>query len=78
MENKPAHGQRGDHREFIGKWDVNIQYSGDREGCDIYCGNCDTWNTVEGTNILYSVVGKCKKCGHPFREPVIPPTITIT
>ncbi len=72
MDNKQEHGQEGKHRVFIGKWDENLQYSGDREGNDIYCGNCDTWNTVEGTNILFSVVGECKKCCHRFCDPVTP------
>nr|DAI89639.1 MAG TPA: NUDIX domain protein [Caudoviricetes sp.] len=67
IEPKPKHGQEGQHREFIGYWDKELSYSGDRLGCDIYCSNCNHWSTVKGTNILFSVCGKCKNCGTKFK-----------
>lgn len=63
----PPHGTSGKHRQFIGKWNTdNLTYSGDRLGSDIYCANCNHWNTVKNTNILFSIVGNCKKCGTSF------------
>jgi hypothetical protein len=66
IEPTPTHGSEGEYRRFFGKWDENLQYSGDRFGCDVYCGKCNHWNTVEGTNILFSVCGNCKNCGERF------------
>jgi hypothetical protein len=52
---KPKHGAEGQYREFISA-------EKDRCGCDIYCSYCDHWNTVLNTNILFSVIGRCKNC----------------
>lgn len=71
---KPKHGQEGEYRMFYGEWvaDANMismpYYTGDRGGCDIYCANCNHWNTVKNTNILYSVVGECKNCKTKFKN----------
>lgn len=65
LEPKPKHGTKGEHRIFNGKWDENLQYSGDREGCDIYCGHCNHWNTVKGTGILFQFMN-CKNCNQSF------------
>lgn len=70
LEDKSKHGQVGEYHMFIGSWN-GTDYSGDRGGNDIYCGYCQTWNTVEGTNILFSVVGKCKNCGEPIGSAVV-------
>ena len=65
---KPKHGEEGTYREFTGHWTPELTYTGDRSGSDVYCAYCDTWNTVEGTNILFSVIGNCKYCGASFCE----------
>lgn len=62
IEPKPAHGTKGEYREFIGQWSKDLQYSGDRLGCDIYCASCNHWNTVKGTGILFEFMS-CKNCG---------------
>lgn len=64
-ESKPRHGEQGQHRAFVGVW-KGTNYTGDREGRDIYCAFCDYWNTVHGTGILFSVTGNCKVCGASF------------
>lgn len=71
MENTtPKHGDRGEYREFIGHWTPELSYTGDKCGRDIYCANCNTWNTVEGTHLLFTVMGNCKNCGTSFyKEP---------
>lgn len=68
IEPKPKHGEQGQHCTFIGAWDKNLQYSGDRLGNDIYCANCNYWSTVKGTGILFSIIGECKNCGTSFRK----------
>ncbi len=65
---KPKHASSGEHRQFIGSWDENLQYSGDRLGNDVYCSNCDNWSTVKGMGILFSIIGNCKNCGQSFLE----------
>lgn len=55
----PTHGQRGQFQMFYGK-------DRDRGGHDLYCGCCNTWNTVEGTRIWFSLIGECKHCGAPL------------
>lgn len=69
IEPKPKHGSNGKYNMFIGKWN-GTDYSGDRAGCDIYCAYCNHWNTVEGTNILFSVIGVCKNCGKSLSDKI--------
>lgn len=68
QEPKPEHGEQGQNRLFLGEWKDDLTYTGDRQGNDIYCSNCNHWSTVKGTSILFSVVGDCKKCGTPFNN----------
>lgn len=65
IEPKPKHGDKGEYRMFTGTWNNNLQYSGDRSGCDIYCEYCDHWNTVEGTHLLFQFEN-CKNCNNSF------------
>lgn len=70
IEPKPQHGHQGEYRRFMGEWydaGHSLQHTNDRFGHDIYCANCNHWSTVKDTNILYSVVGKCKVCNTSFR-----------
>lgn len=67
IEPKPKHGSEGEYREFVGKWDSNLTYSGDRFGHDVYCAKCNNWNTVENTSILFKFMS-CKNCGTSFLD----------
>lgn len=58
---QPQHGQRGTFRVF----DDKRAY---RQGHDLYCACCNTWNTVEGTSVMFSLLGQCKNCGAPFGD----------
>lgn len=58
---QPKHGDRGTYRQFYSK-------ERDRFGHDLWCACCNTWNTVEGTGVMFSLLGKCKNCGAPFGD----------
>jgi len=67
IEPKPKHGDNGEYRQFVGIWNNNLTYSGDRFGRDIYCAKCNNWNTVKDTPLLFQFMN-CKKCNTSFLE----------
>lgn len=76
---KPKHKASGKHRTFYKMSDKTLVLpNGDEAevkykssgimGCDIYCANCDHWNTMKGESILFSIAGNCKNCNHSFLD----------
>jgi len=76
----PKHKEKGEYRRFSGELKVKtfflpdgseskLQYYGSSiEGCDLFCGQCQHWNTIKNESVFFGVVGDCKKCGESWIE----------